>query len=284
MRHKNSLLFCFSFVTLLALSAQAAEPTSVLIDKAAKKYADLDFEGSAGLLDLALANPGNSSGQLVRIHHMKGLIFGALGRYDKAKNSFAVLLALEPSFRLGANVAPRVRDPFRALLSQNPPRFDVGILPPPTAIKGKAVIFTSQVKNDSLGMAHNLVVHFRRSSGQYSKINISLSGQGEYRVSIPAPIWQGKKQQGPISWYAVVEDKNEAQLRRFGDELHPLVLEVSEQAVAPAMAMTEASSWYGKWWVWAIVGGVVAAGATTAVVLSTPSISGGPFDFTVDLQ
>ncbi len=282
MKRRSLFVLCLVLPTLLSLSVQAAEPTAALIDKAASLYAGLDFEAAADLLDQALVNPGNSSEQLVRIHHLRGLIQGSLGRYDDAKKSFAVILALRPSFRLGSDVAPRVRGPFMKLATQKPPRFDMGILPPPTAVVGKPLIFTSQVKTDSLGMARKLVIYYRRSSGKYSQASTELAGKGEYRLSIPAPLWQGSADKEPVSWYAVVEDENKAQLRRFGDELHPLVIDVMARPLVSEGP--KPASWYEKWWVWTIVGGVVAAGTATALVLTTTGASAGPHDFTIDFQ
>ena len=44
--------------------------------------------------------------------------------------------------------------------------------------------------------------------------------------------------------------------------------------VTPTLGRSgQAPRWYQRWWVWAIVGGVVAAGAVTAVVVAA---SGGP--------
>ncbi|MBN2496679.1 MAG: hypothetical protein JXR96_18965 [Deltaproteobacteria bacterium] len=266
-------------LVLGAPAARAAEATPQLVEQAAKSYAELDFEASLGLLDRALAKPGNTREQLVRIHHLRGLILGALGRYDEAGQAFARLLALSPSFRLGSDVAPRVRAPFDKLLS-DPPRFRARVLPPAVALESQALVFTVQITADSLGMARALRIFHRRGAGDYSSANAPLSGRGEVRVSIPPQAWQGGAgASGPLAWYGQVLDEKQAQIEIFGDAMHPLLVDVSAaEQVGAAPAASEA--WYEKWWVWTIVGGVVAAGTATAVVLGTRG-SGGPHDFEV---
>jgi len=48
--------------------------------------------------------------------------------------------------------------------------------------------------------------------------------------------------------------------------------------VRPVLTPRPGSSWYEKWWVWAIAGVVVAGGVTTAVVLSQPAPKTVPID------
>jgi hypothetical protein len=48
--------------------------------------------------------------------------------------------------------------------------------------------------------------------------------------------------------------------------------------VRPVLTPRPGSSWYEKWWVWAIAGVVVAGGVTTAVVLSQPAPRTVPID------
>ena len=157
-------------------------------------------------------------------------------------------------------------------------------MPPPHAQLGKPLVMTFEVVCDKLGMARSIQVWYRRGEvGAYNTIRAALEGEGEHRVSIPAPAWESTIDADNLSWYAEVEGDNRSVLQNFGDARHPAVLEVIDQATAEKLADAE-TSWYEKWWVWTIIGGVVAAGATTAVVLTTASEPSGPFDFEVDFS
>src|SRR5262249_21828771 len=48
--------------------------------------------------------------------------------------------------------------------------------------------------------------------------------------------------------------------------------------VRPQLVPRPGSAWYEKWWVWAIVGGVVAGGVTTAVIVTRPEPRTVPVD------
>lgn len=276
---------CLFLSTLAAPGARAGGgPTDALIERAARAYTNLDFEKSLRILNQALAQKGNSREQLVRIHHLTGLGLGAIGRYDIARQAFERLLALDPTFRLGADVSPRVRKPFDELVKLNPRRIEVRSLPPPHAQLGKPLVMTFEVVNDKLGMARSIQVWYRRgAAGAYNTIRAALKGEGEHRVSIPAPAWESTSDADNLSWYAEVEGDNRSVLQNFGDAMHPAVLEVIDQATAEKLADAE-KRWYKRWWVWTIIGGVVAAGAATAVVLTTSSEPSGPFDFKVDFS
>lgn len=268
---------------LVGVPATAADQTDPLLTKAAEKYAELDFEEALKLLERAKQVKHNTRAQLVRILHLSGLCQGSLQRYDEARLSFAHLLALDPTFRLGADVSPRVRAPFDELVKQNPRRLKVRSLPPPNAVKAEPLVLTFQVDSDQQKMARVIRVWFRRGGkGKYSSIHTPVKGEGEHRTSIPAPAWEVQGVAGPVSWFALVEGEHGAQLQNFGNSLHPYVLEVAERGGAVAGAGE--SAWYQKWWVWTIVGGVAIAATTTAVVLTSSQTPSGPFDFTVDFS
>jgi hypothetical protein len=266
-------------------SARAnGDSTRTLIVKAEGLYGELQFEGALRTLAQALANRGNTRPQLVQVHLLRGICLGSIGRYGEARRSFAKLLALDPSFRMDRDIAPRIRAPFEHLLRHKPPRLDVHLLPPHWATSGEPVVFTAHVEADTLGMTRSVQVWFRHGDmGAYSSVRSELRGEGERRIQIPNALWEVRQGQRVISWYAVVQGENESQLKRFGDELHPLALEISERADSTGRAeVIVGSAWYRRWWVWAIVG-VVAAGTATAVVLATATEADSPHDFGIDI-
>ena len=92
------------------LASTPLDSASNLLDQASSRYADLDFEAALAFLNQALQIKGNSREQLVRIYYLRGVTYGALTQYAMAREDFSRLLSLEPTFRLGSEMAPRMLD------------------------------------------------------------------------------------------------------------------------------------------------------------------------------
>jgi len=269
---------------LFSANAMAGGNTDKLINRASAFYGDLDFEKALGVLQKAFLEQGNTRAQLIRIYHLSGLCLGSLGRYADAEDSFSRLLALDPGFRLGTNVSPRVRKPFNQLVQKKMPRLSARLVPPTHAQLGKPLIFGAEVIADPAGMIEGVRVFFRRGdAGKFSSVHSPLTREGEQLVTIPCSAWESHGKGDQIRWYAVVEGVNLSRLQEFGDAAHPSALEVAEKPPQETAAAGE-TSWYERWWVWAIVGGVVAGATATAVVLTSDQTPSGPFDFSVDFS
>lgn len=274
-----------SLVVLLLFSGTATGgDTDKLINQASALYGDLDFEKALGVLQNAFLEQGNTRAQLIRIYHLSGLCLGSLGRYADAEDSFGRLLALDPGFRLGADVAPRIRKPFNQLVEKKMPRLSVRLVSPARAQLGQSLTFVAEVVADPVGMVEGVRVFFRRGdAGKFSSVHSSLTGEGEQLVTVPSTAWEGLGKGNQISWYAVVEGAKRSRLQEFSDAAHPSTLEVVETPPEEIAAAGE-TAWYERWWVWAIIGGVVAGATATAVVLTTDQTPSGPFDFSVDFS
>jgi tetratricopeptide (TPR) repeat protein len=258
--------------------------TDDLINQVSAYYGDLDYEKALGTLQKAFQTPGNTRAQLVRMYHLSGLCLSSLGRYREAEDSFGRLLVLDPSFRLSADVSPRIREPFDRLVKKNMPRVNVRLVPPAYAQLGQPLTFGAEVVSDPMGMIEAVRVFFRRGeAGRFSSVRSPVEGPGEQPVNASAAAWEGDGKGKKVFWYAVAEGANRSRLQEFGDDAHPSALEVSEKSPEEIAAAGE-TAWYERWWVWAIIGGVAAAATTTAVVLTTQQTPSGPFDFSVDFS
>jgi len=269
---------------LLSGNAIAGSNTDKLINQASAFYGDLDFEKALGELQKAFEEPGNTRAQLIRMYHLSGLCLSSLGRYKAAEDSFSRLLVLDPSFRLGTDVSPRIRKPFSQLVEKKMPRLSVRLVPPAYAQLSQPLTFAAEIAADPVGMIEGVRVFFRRGdAGKYSSVHSPLSGEGEQLVTVPSAVWEGHGKGNKIHWYAVAEGARQSRQQEFGDAAHPSALEVSEKSPEEIAAAGE-TAWYEHWWVWAIVGGVVAGATATAVVLATDQTPSGPFDFSVDFS
>ncbi len=262
--------------------------TNQMIRQAYSKYADQEFEDALSILAEAVRHKGNSRSQLVKLYHLMGLCFGTLGKVHAAQMSFARALALDPSFRLGSNVSPKIRRPFVQLLGKHPKPLDIRVKAPAYARSTKPLVMTVAVLSNPTGLAKSVKIGFRRGgTGKFSFVRTKLKGKKKKRISIPSTVWEGGQGwKGPTYWFAVVEGAHAAVLQRIGDSLTPYSIDVrslgdNSQKLAGAK---DDSSWYEKWWVWTIIGGVVVAGGATAAVLASPSEQSGPASFSIEFS
>ncbi len=262
-------IVCTLSLTLPVRAPAQQRGVSSLLEQATSKYAELDYEASLRLLGEAMKVPGNTRPQLQRILHLMGTCLGSLGRYEPAQAAFERLLTLEPAFRLGSDVSPRVRKPFDELVRRGVERLEIQALPPARIEEGKPLTMIFKVAGNSLGMATGIGFWLRRGDSEYRQYRVTVSGSGEYRIEIPPHGWNLSAHGGPLSWYAVLSGEYDSVLQSVGDELHPMAIDVSAPVPNSAVAAIEETRWYQRWWVWAIIGGVTlgAAAATTAVIL-----------------
>ncbi len=279
-----------SFAILLFSTASIGWARSLEADKKIKaavdSYAELDFEKALGLIKEAQEQIGNSRDQLKRIFSIMGLCQSTLGKYDQARKAFLKLLTLEPSFRLGTDVSPRVKKPFEQVLKQNPARLEVRSVVPSGIQKGKPIKMSFEVISDPAKMLRSVKVWYKvggqkKYSSIRAKYDRSKSKKTKRRISVNIPLPFVKKKKATLFWYAVAEGYKYSTLQWFGEAKHPGIISISD---SPQAKIAAANPWYKRWWVWTIVGGVVVAGATTAAVLGTRSADNGPFDFDVSFS
>jgi hypothetical protein len=279
-------LLCLPFCLILFWSVEAhaeGNPTDILLQQASQWYGDMEFEKSLRLVIQASQMKGNSHAQLLRIYLILGLCYGSLGQYENARNSFARLLAIDPSYRLSQDISPSVRKPLEDVLAAKPVGLLVQLLPPPTAEIAQPITLNADVVSDPLRMISALSIYFKNDAlPNYSLIRTKIGGTGPVKLVIPAAAWETAPGLKTIYWHLVVEDSTQGQLQTFGEASHPLVLKVAGRALPPVIA--EQTPWYKRWWVWAILGGVVAVSAGTGWWLSSQHGSSGPFTFNVDVS
>jgi tetratricopeptide (TPR) repeat protein len=275
-----------SLTFICAICKADGDTTNQLIRQASSLYNQLEFEEAVRLLNNAYKQPGNSSSQLVQIHNLLGLCFSSLSKYKKAKKSFARLLALEPNFRLSPKVSPRVRIPFDELVENSPSPFNVKLSSPDQLESGSPMIITLHLISNPVSIAKKVYIWHRRANQEkYSSAHTRLKQAGEYQITIPATLWESQGQESePVLWYVSVENEFHGQLFNFGKASRPLVLDVvSPQKQIIAEESASKDSWYKKWWVWTIIGGVI-AGATTSAILLTTDKDSGPVDFPIEFS
>ncbi len=98
-------------VLLLATSARADSPK---LDQARKAIEEVRFDEAQRLLVGALADGGNSPAGMREIYKLSASTAVVLGQREVGEQNYRRWIALDASASLGANVAPKLREPFEA--------------------------------------------------------------------------------------------------------------------------------------------------------------------------
>jgi len=253
------------FLTIaLVLGASNAGAERIALDEAEKQQSAMEYAQAVETVQAVIERGGNSLADLKRAYVIAASSLAALGLSSDSKRYFTMLLALDPSFSLGADASPKVQAPLadakadwgaKPRLTAVHPRVEQARVDQPLMLKLKVV-------GDPLKMVRGAAVSYTLP-GKENPSTLGTGGDAPERVlAIPLPALEAKP--GKMTYNLQLVDEHQNILWQEG----PLELELvgpTEVAAAPVVASTP---WYKHWWVWAIAG-VVVAGATTAAVVAT---------------
>ena len=258
--------------SLLATTARA-EVESALVKKGVAAYGELDFARAVQLLEQARGESLTREEKLVTYRTL-GLAHVALGKNDAAKQDFAHLLRIDPSYELDRTVAPKVRAVFEqargeAALAGHVTAAMPTVQPalvPPTPREGKPV--TVHVDYPG-GVARKMTLYFR-PGGESAFNRATVDGaDGRFSATIPALDVRAPA----LDYHVVLLDDNGASVAAAGSIGAPLTIVVG-RAPRPV---------YRRGWFWGVLGGVAAAGALAAgLAVGLPRSSSAPI--TVNAQ
>jgi len=243
--------------------AVAAQEENPLIRAGAEQYDELRFEEALQTLSAALVRAGNSREEQATIYRLLAFTYLALTREEEAAGGYRSLLALQPEFEPGSDVAPRIREFFNGVQEQweadgrpgLPPPAPVTIRhrSPPQADRGEEIPLTATVE-DPGGRVASLVLAYRRGSEDvFRRIDARQTGEG-YAAVIPADAVAPPL----VEYYFEGVDATGLPVAARGDVAAPLRVAVP----APGGSILTA------WWFWVgaalLVGGAVTAGILLA--------------------
>jgi len=250
------------FVVVCADPPQAPAPAATakrdpLLRRGAALFDTLDFESSRAAYERALSVRLSTVDEVVEGFLGVGLCDATLGDDEKAKQSFLKALSMKPDAQLeGADISPRQRAPFDAARAEARGRPAVRIehVAPRSFPPGAPVTLTAQVVNDWQSLVTGARLVFRRQGQAWEEV--AASGPGPFSMRLP-PLGAGE-----IEYY----------VQAAGPGGSPVALwrsaEAPHQVKITDAVSDESTPIYKKPWLWVVVGGVIAAGVTTGVVLT----------------
>jgi hypothetical protein len=229
--------------------------------RAKELYEDLNFEDAALTLQRALEFSNNCRWDLAEIYRLKAYVDAVNGERERCHRDFEIFLALNNEWQMPQDTPPKIRGCYEDARAVAASRRELGLahevpaeVPPnaPVALKIKVA--------DPLRLVDQVRVFFRRDG---VKVFTVVSQRADDVVSIVVPsLSLAPDPEGYRVEYIVrAVDRWDGVLVEEGSSKKPLSF-----LVLPGTAGGE--SVVTRWWFWALVGGAVAAGIGTALMVS----------------
>lgn len=282
-----------SLVLVLAISLAAAPALAQgrrnpLIRQGQQQYDDLEFEQALQTLSAALIRAGNSPQDNTTIYRLLAFTYLALGREEEAAGAYRSLLAIQPDFVAGSDVAPQTRaflervkqawerEGRPGFQTQPPAAVTVRHRSPAQADRGTAVPLEATV-DDPDARVHSLVFAYHQGASETEEREVFLRIEAvrdgnTFRATLPAEAIAPPL----VEYYLEALDANGLPVAGRGDVAAPLRIAVE----APGRSI------FASPWFWIITGALVAGAVVTTVLL----VGGGgtttqqPGTFVIDIN
>jgi tetratricopeptide (TPR) repeat protein len=212
------------------------------------------FADAQAQYDKFIATSGNERPGLVRAYSLRALIAFATKDEQGTIDWFARALSLDKGVALPPRTIARLQRLFEGAkqrLAGKEPE-NVAHTPPGGLKPGQSVELSFPVASDPEHLVAQVLLYYRLGGGRaYSKVTVGPNG----RALLPALFTQQLQAGMKIEYYADVLDKNGAYLEHIGTADVPFSVLVGKLA-GPSIAK--------KWWLWTVVGVVVAGAAVGA--------------------
>lgn len=260
-----------------AIAAQTRRQRQELIDRAAgaeglpvidRLLAEGAAEDALVVAERVLGGPRNPRPVILGALGRRGAAAARLGRRELALDSFRRALSLDPGLALPEGAGPAAEqllaEARRAVAGSRP--LALLHVPPGAVPRGQPARVPVSLEADPAGLVAELALHYRPAGrGAYSTVRAPRTAR---EIAVPAAFLQNLRGGAAVEYYVAALDAREGELASAGSAAEPFVLQVAPapaEAPAPPRAAT---AWYGRWWVWTIVGGVALGAAGGAYLLT----------------
>jgi tetratricopeptide (TPR) repeat protein len=238
-------------LTLLLLSASTAS----LLDQAQQAIEHFRVERGLELLDRAKRDGPYRLEDHIRLYEQYALAHAYLDKRQEALRAFSMVLTLDPGHAIRYSLSPKVTLLFEE--ARRRARDEVALqiavdLPRGRSVSQKLPIGV-QVLADKRQILARVNLFWRRQGAQaYRQTTVPLlPPRNTGSVTLPALAPRATSGRS-LELYLVGYDRSGNEVCRWHDSKRPRELSLS---------YTPPRRWYHKWWIWAIVGSAVAAGA-----------------------
>jgi hypothetical protein len=241
------------------VACQGRSDAAALLAEGTAALGNFHVDEAMAQLERARALGPHAHDDLAALYAQLGIGHAYLDHEAEASAAFDMLLAIDPGYLLSYTLSPKATFLFErarnAARKQTPPAIDVSW--PRQLDVSRPVPVDIEVVADPKQFLRRAVLHMRRRGEvDYASFDVALVSEGSFaRVVLPAPATH--RAEVLQLWATGLDDA--------GNEV--LVWAGADFPREVPLHFDPPPRWYRKWWVWAIVGGVVAAGTSTTVYL-----------------
>jgi tetratricopeptide (TPR) repeat protein len=266
------MLLIWLLLAALFSAPVGAAPAS--LDQVSKALAEYRVKEAIQLLTKAKSEGPYKYKDHVRLYEQLGIAYAYTDKKEQALAAFDMLLALDPGHALSYTLSPKVTFLFeqarKSARSHQPPTVDLS-WPRNLKVSDPVPVDVEVIADPKDFMKWGNLQARRRGTIEYKTTYFKIPPQGQYhRIELP-PTHPDATEGQVLQIYMSIHDQRGNQVLMLGDANRPR--EIPLKYVKP-------EPWYNKWWIWAIVGSVVAAGTGTAVyflLYQPPNDVGGSF-------
>lgn len=289
---------CVLCALLAPSMAMAGAATGREIRRAESFMAEAEFEQALDLVNRQL-NKGEkmSSKEKGRLYELQGMLNLYLGDEAAAAESFKLLLRAAPTYSIQEDASPKVKSMFAEAREQLAVEISASMKfrhpRPKPAQQGAPIAVSIQLENVPKGVQAKLF--YRRGGSGFSDVLFMEEPEDPqiWTATVPALDFSDARlleaSRIALEYYIEIYAPGGTLLAVAGKKDSPLSVALALPG-APEEAgndgedmMVAGSPWYKKWWVWTIVG-VVVAGAVTGGVIYAMSEQTGTVPFTVTVE
>jgi len=282
----------FRFWAVLVLGALPTASRAGDLDRAVEFTLQMKYPEALKLANQALKSSSSGPVELAKAYEIQGTCLASLGKTKAAVQSFRRLLAIDPGFRFGENISPKIAEPFDQALKESKDQNKISL--EHTALAKEVTLKELELKvfigADPLKMAKRIRMRYRADGGKPKRMTRRIKGSDAVVMKFSKKL-KAKK----IRYWFEAINRHGGILARAGSETEPFVVKIQPPkppvvAVSPVVKKKlepeppvppppvlppqekpigddEPGAWYEQWWLWTGVG-VLVTGAVVAAVLA----------------
>lgn len=283
---------------VLAAHAAGASENSHL-ERAISLFEEMEYAAAEEAASRALGSPDAEPGDLVQAYRIQGLCLSALGRNEAALEAFRRLLAIDSSFRLSADISPKLSAPFYRAVAMTRGQKPILLLherPSPVDKLGGLVLRVS-LKSNPFAMVSKVRMRFVTPGEKTEKqMTAEVKGPATLGMRLPRDL-----QARAVRYYFEAVNRHGGVLARQGSRDAPLELRIrlapppvtvapppgSRTAQKSEVALEQrddSTPWYKSWWFWTTVSVVIVGSTTGAILAAESGGSSGPVDYGIRVE
>lgn len=287
--------YLFRFWIVLVLCAlPATGRAGDELDRAVELTLEMKYPEALKLANQSLKSPSSGPQELAKAYEIQGMCLASLGKTKAAVQSFRRLLAIDPGFRFGENISPKIAEPFDQALkeSKDQKKLSLTHTAPAEEVPVGKLELTASLEADPLAMVKKIRMRYRVDGGKQKLKTRRIKSPGAAVMKFSRKL----KAKEIRYWFEAV-NRHGGVLARAGSESESFAVKIQPPkppvvAVSPVVKKKlgpeppapppvvpppekpeaeedDGGAWYEQWWLWTGVGVLLAGAAVTAVVLTT---------------